>query len=183
MATLQQRLAALIQVAKGGQNALRTLITGTASGTLVGLNTAATSIIAAINNVETKADQGIQDAAAAQATADAAATTGGAQINDVTASDTETFSSNKINQQLQSILSQASADTQAQVAAALEGEDLSDIADLITAAAAERSDLATAASVATLATTVGNKANASDVYTRAELGDPDTDLVALWNAA
>ena len=36
---------------------------------------------------------------------------------------------------------------------------------------------------AALATVVANKANSSDVYTQAQIGNPDTDLVAIWNAA
>jgi hypothetical protein len=34
-----------------------------------------------------------------------------------------------------------------------------------------------------LTTTVGLKANSADVYTKVELGDPETDLVALYTAA
>ena len=36
---------------------------------------------------------------------------------------------------------------------------------------------------AALAVVVGNKANSSDVYTQAQFGNPDTDLLAIWNAA
>lgn len=34
-----------------------------------------------------------------------------------------------------------------------------------------------------LDTALGLKANVTDVYTKTEIGNPDTDLVALWNAA
>ena len=189
MATLQQRLNDLIVGAKGDYNNLRTIVTGAAAGTLTGLNTAASNLVAAINGVETKANQGINDAAAAQTAADAAQATadaaagGGTQINDGVVNSTDAWSSAMISSELAATLSAASADAQAQVVAALEGEDLSDLADAIAAAAAERADLATAASVTTLTATVAYKANASDVYTQAELGDPDTDLIAIWNAA
>ena len=35
----------------------------------------------------------------------------------------------------------------------------------------------------TITTQLGAKANVADVYTQTELGDPETDLVALFNAA
>ena len=48
-------------------------------------------------------------------------------------------------------------------------------------------DLATAAEETTainnLITTVGTKANSADVYTKTEIGDPETDLVAIYEAA
>lgn len=53
-------------------------------------------------------------------------------------------------------------------------DTLKEIADLL--AANDSTDAA-------LAAVVANKANASDVYTQAQLGNPDTDLVAVWNAA
>jgi hypothetical protein len=37
--------------------------------------------------------------------------------------------------------------------------------------------------IADLTTVVGNKANASDVYTKTEIGDPDTDFAAVYAAA
>lgn len=37
--------------------------------------------------------------------------------------------------------------------------------------------------ITALATTVGNKANSTDVYTKVELGNPETDLVARYVAA
>lgn len=43
---------------------------------------------------------------------------------------------------------------------------------------AEESDLITA-----LTTTVGTKADKSEIYTRTQLGDPETDLVAAYTAA
>jgi hypothetical protein len=155
--TLQQRLSALITAAKNETKALRTLISGTASGDATGLNTTAGNLVAAINEIKATAD---------------AAGGGGASINDAATNTTDAWSSNKI-----------AAEISTAIVNALEGQDLSDVAAAISAAAAARADLATSASVDTLAATVANKANAADIYTRAQLGNPDTDLVALWNAA
>jgi hypothetical protein len=153
--TLQQRLSALIASMKSETKAIRSFVTGSDSGDATGLNTAATNLVAAINEV--------------RATAESA---GGSSVNDASNNTTDAWSGSKVASSIATAISNA-----------LEGQDLSDVADAIAAAAAERADLATAASVATLTTTVGNKANTADIYTQAQLGNPDTDLVALWNAA
>ena len=154
--TLQERLFALIESMKSETKAIRSFVTGTDSGDAAGLNTAADNLVAAINEIKAAADVDV----------------GYASINDAVTNSTDAWSSSKIGLEIaQAIVN------------ALEGQDLSDVADAIAAAAAERVDLATSASVDTLAATVANKANTADVYTQAQLGNPDTDLVALWNVA
>ena len=151
----QQRLSALITSIKNETKSIRTFVTGTASGDATGLNTAAGNLVAAINEVK--------------ATADSA---GGSSVDDASNNTTDAWSGSKVASSIATAITNA-----------LEGEDLSEVADAIAAAAAERADLATSASVDTLSATVANKANSSDIYTQAQLGNPDTDLVTLWNAA
>jgi len=153
MASLQTRLGALITTIKTETKTLRTLISGTNNGDTTALQTTATNLVDAINEVK-----GLAGASAV--------------IDDTAASTSKTYSSTKID-----------ATITAAIASALEGEDLSDIAAAIAANAAAHSDLATAAQFNTLSALVAKKANASDVYTQSELGNPDTDLVATWNAA
>lgn len=163
--SLQTRLSALITAIKTETKALRTLISGTNNGNTSGLNTTATNLVDALNEVKVVAD---------------AAAGGGIAINDAAINATQTWSSSKIESRATEV---ATAQANSAVTTALEGEDLSDLADAVSALAAADLNLATAASVATLSTTVANKANSSDVYTQAELGNPETDLVALWAAA
>jgi hypothetical protein len=136
MASLIQRLTDLATAIKAETKALRTMISGTNNGTVAGLNTTATNLVAAINEVLLlsgggASQQDIDDAVAALRTE----LLGGAG---------------------------ATIDT------------LKEIADLL--AVNDSTDAALAALVAL-------KANSSDVYTQAQIGNPDTDLVALWNAA
>lgn len=155
--SLQSRLSALITVIKTETKNLRVLISGSTSGDVSALNTTATNLVAAINEVK-----GIADAAG----------TGNASINDAVTELTSVWSSQKVSDEIT-----------AAIVAALEGEDLSDLADAIAANAAAQVNLVNQSQFNTLETTVNAKANASDVYTQTELGDPETDLVALWNAA
>ena len=153
MATLQQRLSSLITSIKTETKAIRTIMTGTNNGTASSLDTTATNIISAINEVKITAD---------------AAAGGGVAINDASTSGTTVWSSSKTNSEIAAQLNTAidgapaALDTLNELAASL-GDDPS--------------------FAATMTTALGNKANSSDVYTQAELGDPDTDLVALWVAA
>lgn len=135
------------------------------------LNTAASDMVGAINEVKNTAD---------------AAAGGGIAINDAAVNLVDGWSSSKISAELAltqtSAVAAASADAQAQIVTALEGEDLSELAAAVAANAAADANLATAASVATLSATVNLKANISDTYTRAEIGDPDYDYAAYWNS-
>lgn len=107
-----------------------------------------------------------------KALADAAAT-GGLAINDTTASTGDVYSSQKTEDRLAEILADASADTVAQINAALESEDLSDLAaevDAVTTLAA-----ANAALIVT--------AQADIVQLQTDLGDESTyDPLAAINA-
>ena len=155
MASFQQRLLDLIGVMKTETKALRAFISGTNNGNVSGLATAATNLVSAINEVK--------------ATADAA---GGAAINDGAASGASVYSSSKTMTEINAaraavkdeILGGAgpSVDTLIEIANALANNPGTDAA---------------------LAAVVANKANTSDIYTQAQLGDPDTNLVTLWNAA
>lgn len=150
---LQTRLNALITAIKTETKALRTMVSGTNNGDVSGLTTTATNLVAAVNEVKVTAD---------------AAAGGGIAINDAVTNTTDAWSSSKVSTEIASQVAStvdaapASLDTLNELAAAL-GDD--------------------ANFAANTTALIGTKANASDVYTQAELGDPETDLVALWNAA
>lgn len=136
------RMTLLIQAMKAKTKSIQTMISGTPDGDVTNLETTATNLVAAVNEV-----RGVALAA------------GGVSSTDV---------DNRI------------ATARAALKAEILGgagptiDTLIELANLM--AANESSDAA-------LAVIVGNKANSSDVYTKAEMGDPDTDLVAIWDAA
>lgn len=154
MASLQQRLLALITTIKQETKTLRTMISGTNVGDVTGLTTTATNLVDALNEVKTIAD--------------AASNLGGPIINDTGVALTQVWSSVKVDAEMttrvNAILGGAPAalDTLNELAEAI--NDDADYAASITAQ-------------------LSLKANLSAVYTQADLGDPDTDLVAIWNAA
>ena len=159
--SLQIRLSALISTIKTETKALRTLISGTNNGSVIGLTTTATNLVDAVNEVKTTAD---------------AAAGGGTAINDATTNATDAWSGSKINTELTATQAAAVAQAKNEIldGAAAEVDTLVEIATSL--AANESTDAA-------LAATVANKANSSDIYTQAQLGNPETDLVALWNIA
>lgn len=133
-------------------------------GTLASLSTTAkSSLVAAINEIFTSA-------------------AGKATINDTTQSASTTFSSNKINSEISS-----------QIATALTGlingadgsnDTLKELADRITAAVA--ADAGAVSAIASQSFTAPQKAQARtniDAYGSVELGNPDTDLAALYVTA
>ncbi|MBA4009896.1 MAG: hypothetical protein C0510_07515 [Erythrobacter sp.] len=138
MASFIQRVTALITAIKTETKALRTIIAGTSNGNASGLQTTATNLVAAINEVR----------------ALAAAGSGASQqdIDDAV----------------------AALRTELLGGAGTTVDTLKEIADLLA------SNTSTDAALAVI---VSNKANSSDVYTQAQIGNPDTDLVALWEAA
>lgn len=158
MATLQSRLNDLIVAIKTKTKSIQTMIGGTSNSDVSGLSTTATNLVAAINEVKATADAALADA--------------GATINDAAPGAATTYSSNKIASEITA--AKAAVKSEILGGAGPTVDTLFEIAALM--AANESSDAA-------LAIVVGNKANSSDVYTKAELGDPDTNLVALWNAA
>lgn len=151
--SLQTRLNALITAIKTETKALRTMISGANNGDVSGLTTTATNLTDAINEVKTIAD---------------AAAGGGVSINDAATNTTQAWSSDKIDSEITAAINAlldgapAALDTLNELAAA--------IADDATYAASITAALAT-------------KANASEVYSQAQLGDPETDLAALWASA
>lgn len=151
--SLQSRLQLLIAAIKTETKTLRTFISGTNNGNTSGLNTGATNLVDAINEVKVTAD---------------AASAGNLVIDDAATSATTLWSSNKT----QTEITAAVAATVDAAPAAL--DTLNELAGAL------GDDENFAANTTAL---IGTKANASDVYTQAELGDPEIDLVALWNAA
>lgn len=151
MATRQERIseANLQLVAK--LNLLKTL-----QGDLSALSTVNTSnLVAAINEVLGIANQ-----------------PGGAQINDAATNTTETWSSSKINSEINS-----------KIAAALEGEDLSDLADEILALA--QADAGLVSAVAAQAFTPAQIAQAQaniDAASATEVGNTDFNFLAEINS-
>jgi len=152
--SLKTRIIELVTTIKTETKALRTFISGANNGDIGGLTTTATNLVDAINEVKATADSGAS------------------VINDTTASGTSTYSSTKVDQLV------AAGNT------SLKDEILGGVApelDTLIELATKLGDNET--SDAALVAVVANKANASDVYTQAEIGDPDTDFVALWNNA
>jgi hypothetical protein len=151
--SLQTRLNALVTAIKTETKALRTFISGTNNGDTSGLNTTATNLVDAVNEVKVTAD---------------AAAGGGTAINDAATNTTDAWSSSKIETEITNAVNgildgaPAALDTLNELAAAI-GDD--------------------ASYAASITAQLANKANTSSVYTQAELGNPETDLVALWNAA
>ncbi len=155
--SLQTRLNALITAIKTETKALRTMISGTNNGDVTGLNTTATNLVDAVNEVKVTAD---------------GAAGGGVTIDDVTPSGTTAYSGTKVEAEI-------AANRQALKDEILDGA-AAEVDTLVEIAAQLAANTSTDAA---LAATVANKANSSDVYTQAELGDPETDLAALWAAA
>ena len=139
MATLIERLTALATTIKGETKALRTMVSGTNNGSVSGLQTTATNLVAAINEVKTVAD----------------AAAGGVDQTDIDAA---------VTSMKAEILGAAGPTV----------DTLKEIADLLSS---------NTSTDAALAAVVANKANSSDVYTQAQIGNPDTNLVAVWDAA
>lgn len=152
--SLQTRLSALIVRVGDEFKAIRILVGGTGEATVANLQTSATNLVGAINEVRTS---GLTNASAI-----------GALINDAQITSSNTYSAQKIETLVTSSISNVidaapgALDTLNELAAAL-GDDPN------------------------FATTITNqlalKANAADVYTKAEMGDPETDLVSLLNAS
>lgn len=121
--------------------AIRTLISGAGTGDVSGLNTTATNLVAAINEVKV--------------TADAAGGSGG--------------------------LTEAEVDARVQVGVdALVGGAPAALNTLQELADAVNDD---ASFAATTTAALASKANSTDVYTQAQLGDPTTNYVTTFETA
>ena len=139
--------------------AARVRQTGSSQGDLSGLATTdKTSIIAALNELK--------------GLVDSALTSSGAIINDAVNSESATHSSAKI-------VADRAADIQAAIdtLTGAAGMDLNTLEELANAIAND------ANAFATLTASIATKANSADVYTRAEIGDVNTDFVAIVQAA
>lgn len=132
---------------------IRTLISGSGTGTVSGLTTTATDLVAAINEVKVTADS---------------AAGGGVAINDSATNLTETWSSSKIN-----------SDIQAAVNGIIDGAP--GALDTLNELAAAINDNASYAAAVTSA--LAAKANTADLYTQAQLGDPTTEYVTGFESA
>jgi len=152
--SLQTRLSDLITRMGTEFKAIRTLISGTATGNVSGLNTTATDLVGAVNEVKL--------------TADNAAGTLSVLIDDASASATTTYSSLKIDADINTAVNNLVGGAPGALDA------LNELANAI------GND---ANFSATITNSLALKADSANVYTRTELGDPETDLVVLFNAA
>lgn len=172
MATTETRLNNLATRIATEFKAIRTLLNGNVADLSALTTTTKASFVAAINELDAELA--------------ALAGSSGAQINDASnASLTETYSITKIRDHIATSIAAittgapAALDTLDELAAAL-GDD-ANFAATITAALGNRVRVDTAAQ----GLTVQQKANARtniDAYGSVELGDPDADLVATFNA-
>lgn len=152
--SLQIRLSDLITRVGTEFKAIRTLISGTGTGNVSALTTTSTNLVAAINEVKVTADGAVSAAAVL--------------INDTTPSTTTVYSSTK-----------TTADIGAAVSALVAASPAAlDTLNELAVALGNDANFAT-----TISTAIGLKANSADVYTQAQLGDPETNLVTLFNAA
>ncbi len=174
MATAAQRLQDLATAIGTDVKTLRTFITGSPTGDLTALaTTAKNSIVAALNEV--------------RAQAVAAASQGGAQINDAAAGTGTVYSSTKVEERvaaaIQAVIGSstpAALDTLDEIAAAL--ADDQNFAATMTAALGKRVRV-DAAQTFTAPEKAQARANIGADVTSAETGNLDQDLVAAYNTA
>jgi len=149
--------------------AIRTLIGGTGTSGVASLDTTATNLVAAINEVKS--------------TADAASVSGGAEINDVGTSATSVWSSSNTNTQIGDQITTA-------INAAIDGAP--GALDTLNELAAAIGDDASFAS--TVTTALGNRLRYDAVQTlntaqqlqacqNIGVGDPETNFVSTFNTA
>lgn len=189
--SLQIRLSDLITAVGTDIKQLRTWITGSASGDLTGLNTTAkTSLVAAVNEVKATADSA---GGGGWTAVDASETQKGilelATLAEV-ALGTDTLTAVTpagVRQERIALKAEilgagvpAALDTLDELAAAL--ADDASFSATVTTALANRVRTDTAAQGLTTAEQ-GNARTNIDVYSKTELGNPDTDLVALYTTA
>jgi len=174
---------------------MRILLSGSGTGNVSGLQTTATNIVTAINEVLASANGGdmlksTYDPTSKNTDAFARSNMTGTQtvstlsdftsgvntllqglIDDVgAASSTKTWSSSKINSQITQAISNA-----------LEGEDLSDIADEIANLVITDNGLVNTNKVQTFTAAQKLQARSNiDVFGKAEIGDINTDFVAIF---
>lgn len=158
--TLAQRINSLAQITANADKELHIWLSGGASD-LTGLSTTAkTNLVAAINEVLGL----VEDLSA-----------GAAGIDDAATATTSTWSSSKTDDEIDARVQAAVADLLG--GAGPTADTLAEILALV-----QSGDAADQDAISVLNQLVGTKANASDVYTRAQIGDPETDFVATYTA-
>ncbi|MCT8340495.1 hypothetical protein MG296_10555 [Flavobacteriaceae bacterium TK19130] len=178
---------------------IKNYLSGSGTGDVSALQTAADNIVAAINEVKATADAAsgggmsaaTYDPQSVQGDAFARSNHTGTQlsstisdftsavnalvaniINDAATASGTTWSSSKINTEIT-----------AAITAALEGEDLSDLADQIVALAQADNGLVSATQAQSFTEPQKLQArNNIDVYSKAEVGDPTTNFVTTFEA-
>ena len=166
MSSLQTRLAELVTAIGTDYKTIRTWLTGSSTGTLASLTTTdKTSLISAINEVK----------AAATGAPPASTTTAQGVIEIATLAEVATGTDTSRAVTPEGVRQERVA-LKAELLNGV-GTAFDTLKELADALAADES------SAATLATLVGTKANSSDVYTKTELGDPNTDLAAAYATA
>lgn len=167
--SLQNKLTDLIVSLGTDYKQFRTWITGSSTGNLTGLTTTAkNSLVDAINEV--KASSGTPP----EATTSVPGIAEIATLAEVaTGTDTSRFVTPEGVRQERTALK-----TELLGGATAAWDTLQELKALI-----DSGDASDQSAITSLTTIVGQKANSSDVYTKTELGDPETDLVAAYNAA
>lgn len=167
--SLQTRLIDFITAVGTDYKQLRTWITGSSTGNLTSLNTTAKdSIVSAINEV--KAGNSGSPPTASESVAGVSQAASLAEMAEGTSQTNKYATPAGVRQERLALKDEIlggvgpAYDTLAELLVLAEaGDDTQAIADLITV--------------------VGGKANAADVYSKIEIGDPDTDLAAAYFAA
>jgi hypothetical protein len=171
LSTLATRLQDLATRISTECKALRTLLNGNAADLSALTTTAKNNLVAALNEVK--------------ALADAAGASGGVAIDDAATNTTETWSSQKVSDYVASQLSTmlggapAALDTLNELAAAI-GDD-ANFASTMTTALGNRVRVDTAAQGLSAVQKQNARTNI-DAYGSVEIGNPDTDFVATFNA-
>lgn len=180
--SLQSRLGDLITAVGTDYKQLRTWLTGSSTGDLTGLTTTAkTSVVAAINEVKgsaptaaSTAGQGLVELATL---AEVAAGTDTTRVVTVEGVRQERLA---LKDEILGSGVPAALDTLDELAAAL--NDDGNFAATVTTGLANRVRTDTAAQGLTV-TEQGNARTNINVYSKTELGDPETDLAAAYAAA
>lgn len=184
--SLQTRIGDLITSVGTDVKQLKTWITGSSSGNLTGLTTTAkTDLIAAINEVNAKPTSGDPSDATTVAKgvvelATLAEVAAGVDTDRVVTPEGVRQERVALKAEILGVGVPGALDTLDELAAAL--ADDANYAATVTTALANRVRVDTAAQGLT-GTEKSNARTNLDVYSKTELGDPETDLVAAYTAA
>lgn len=165
--SLQTRIGDLITAIGTDYKQLRTWITGSGTGTLTTLTTTdKTSLLAAINEVNGKTGTVADASETAKGIVELATLAEVSTGTDTVRAVTPAGVRQERTALKAEILGGAGAayDTLQELKALIDAAEETSYIDALT-------------------TTVGQKANSADVYTKTELGNPETDLAALYTAA